>query len=320
MGVGVKEDEILLEGFARYQRARNLSPSTTRREALILRACLRETGASLATMTPQLLSAWLESRDLSARTRSSYLSYFSAFYSWAVRDRRLKEDPTRAIIRPKLPRSLPRPMPDVHLQLALQMARGRVRCWLCLGAFEGLRVSEMARLTGEDVQIHADPPVLRINHAKGDRDRVVPLHPTTASVLQDWGIPHHGPVFPGASPKVAIRPATITKHVSRFLRSLGISDTAHSLRHWFGSEMYRDSHDLRMVQEMLGHSNVSTTQGYTAFSPGAATRIVQQLGERLGNLNGNGPTAAGLLWAISAVAGCHLVVNGLGFHLAPLAT
>lgn len=58
---------------------------------------------------------------------------------------------------------------------------------------------------------------------------------------------------------------------------MGIAATAHQLRHWFGSQLYAKTRDLRMVQEMLGHSSPTTTAIYAAFNPGDAVDAVQSL-------------------------------------------
>jgi len=54
--------------------------------------------------------------------------------------------------------------------------------------------------------------------------------------------------------------------ISRYLRDLGIDATAHRARHWFATEVYAQGHDIRVTQELLGHSDPSTTAGYVAYS------------------------------------------------------
>lgn len=70
-------------------------------------------------------------------------------------------------------------------------------------------------------------------------------------------------------------PYTVGIAISRYLKELGIDATAHQLRHWFATEVYAHGHDIRVTQELLGHSDPSTTAGYVAYShidAGAAVR------------------------------------------------
>jgi len=76
------------------------------------------------------------------------------------------------------------------------------------------------------------------------------------------------------------RPWTPVRLAKRFgdgLRDVGVTATPHQLRHWFGSALYTRTHDLRLVQEMLGHSSPATTAIYTAFDRKAAGVAVQGL-------------------------------------------
>lgn len=300
-GEGDVTNDELVTAFARHQRVRNLSKATTKRETLVVRSLGRAYDCPLLKIKRQEIEEWLDASPRSPRTRSTYVSYLSAFYTWANREGLTDRDPTKAIIRPKLRRGLPRPMPDADLRLAAQKADPRMHLWLCLGALEGLRVSEIAALAVEDFLVDADPPMLRVVHGKGDKERLVPLHPYTIRALRQFGPPKRGYLFPGVYLSRHLKPETVTKYMTRYLRELGIEHTPHSLRHWFGVETYRDSRDLRMVQELLGHADVATTQGYTAFSPGAATAVVQRLGERLYSR----PPQA-LVW-LTAFAATHFV-------------
>jgi site-specific recombinase XerD len=65
--------------------------------------------------------------------------------------------------------------------------------------------------------------------------------------------------------------------IGRYLRDLGIDATAHQLRHWFATNVYAAGHDIRVTQELLGHSNPSTTSRYVAFSAVAAEAAVKSL-------------------------------------------
>ena len=72
-------------------------------------------------------------------------------------------------------------------------------------------------------------------------------------------------------------PNWLSACVSRYLKEMGINATAHSMRHWFASEVYANCHDIRVTQELLGHSDPSTTAGYIAYSHVDAAAAVGSL-------------------------------------------
>lgn len=210
---------------------------------------------------------------LSDRARYAWVSHLHGFYAWAIDFGHLRTDPTRQVIRPRMKPALPRPIPTADLALALEMATPSMRAWLTLMAFAGLRCVEVARL---DVDaILWDDHLLRV-HGKGDKERLVPMHPEVRRLLQSIPRPRRGRVFQrprgGGYP-----PAQVSREVSVYLDSLGIAATAHQLRHWFGTNLYRACHDLRVVQEMMGHASPTTTAIYADWSREEAFAAVGKL-------------------------------------------
>ena len=180
------------------------------------------------------------------------------------------------LARPRLRRHLPRPIADDRLEHALAVAPKPVRTYLVLAAYAGLRAAEVAALHRDDLMEHAAPPVLVVRDgAKGSKHRVVPLHPHVLHALAQ--IPERGYLFPHESGRGHVAPNTISKRANAFLHGVGIPDSFHALRHWFGTTLYRESRDLRLCQELLGHSDPKTTAGYAAFAPDRAAGIVAAL-------------------------------------------
>lgn len=92
------------------------------------------------------IDAWMDTRCLSPRTRYHYVSTLHGLFDWAVKYERLDRDPTLTVVRPRFPRSVPRPIPDAELLHALAVAPARERTIMALAAFHGLRAGEIARL------------------------------------------------------------------------------------------------------------------------------------------------------------------------------
>jgi integrase len=72
-------------------------------------------------------------------------------------------------------------------------------------------------------------------------------------------------------------PETVSIAIREHLRGLGIDATGHMARHWFATEIYAKTHDLRMTQELLGHAHTQTTAGYVAWSPANAAAAIGSL-------------------------------------------
>jgi site-specific recombinase XerD len=220
-----------------------------------------------------------EGRKLNSRTRYYWIAHLHAFYEWALNEGHVHEDPTRAIVRPKQRRVLPRPIADDDLELAIRTAPAQMRAMLTLAAFAGLRVQEIAGLDRDDI-IEAKS-LIRVRHGKGQKERIVPLHPDVLAALRCLPMPKSGAIF--VRPRGGRHlPYTVGIAVGRYLHEHGIDATAHQLRHWFATEVYAHSHDIRVTQELLGHSDPSTTAGYIAYSHVEAAAAVGAL--RLGGV------------------------------------
>lgn len=268
----------VVAAWGEQQRRDGLKPETVRRRCDDVRSLARFAAPrSVLDATRDDVEAWLtRNPPLSAKTRYGYLSTVHVFFQWAIVEELAERDPTARIRRPKLRKYLPRPIPPADLEVALRAADARMRSFLVLGALEGLRCKEIAGLDREDVQEYNEPPVLFVRAGKGDKERVVPLHPMVAMSLEVAGLPRSGALFTSRTGR-RLQPADVSAQINRFLHGLGIAATAHQLRHRFGSDAYRVSRDLRLVQELLGHASPTTTAVYAAWSPHEAVQVVNQL-------------------------------------------
>ncbi len=186
-------------------------------------------------------------------------------------------------MRPRLPRRLPRPIDDTDLARAIAAAPSAspLRCFLLLAAFQGLRCQEIAGLRGEDVD--RDAELLTVRHGKGGHERALPLHPLVAAQLPRVA---GGPLFTLAGGSSPLRSHNVSHVVNDHLHSIGIAASAHTLRHWHATKLYQATNDLRMVQELLGHASVATTQIYAGWDRAKAGPAVAAL--TVGPLFGSG--------------------------------
>ena len=235
----------------------------------------------LVDATPESIERMLDSREgrggrpLAARTRRTWISHLSSFYAWAVDWEHLPHDPTKRLIRPRLPRALPRPVDEAILEEAIRQAPPMLAAWLTLAGYAGLRCHEIAELERSDVL--DDQDLLRIA-GKGGTERLVPIGSTVWAALAAHGLPDRGPVFtrPDGRPW---GPSDVSRHASMHLQLLGFDAVMHQLRHRFGTQVQSECGDLRVTQELMGHADPATTAGYAAYSRTRARRAVEALDE-----------------------------------------
>lgn len=250
--------------FRQYQRVRGLSRKTIDRRDV----SLRQFAASIAPMpllkaNGDLIDEWLGTHR-SPATRRAYRSDLMAFYTWAAKrdlcvNPVLKTDPIR------VPKTLPRPVPATYLHAILDAATPDVRLMIALAAYAGLRCAEIAAIDANDVDLTKESPMLAVRCGKGNKDRLVPIHPDLAAML-------HG-LRPG--PLVSVSAQSVGHKVARHLRSLGIEATAHKLRHTFGTELARATHgNIVLVASLMGHEDISTSMGYVGWAQGQGSDAV----------------------------------------------
>lgn len=192
--------------------------------------------------------------------RSALVSYFDFLEIVELR----ADNPARKLPKVSIPSALPRPASEAALAAALTSADADVRLMILLAAYAGLRRAEIAGLHTDDVGDDG----LRIV-GKGGKHRVVPLAPFLREALE--ALPT-GWVFP--SPVLIGEPLTADNVGRKVTAALPGKWTTHTLRHRFATRAYQGSHDLRAVQELLGHSSVVTTQRYTMVSSDARMAAV----------------------------------------------
>lgn len=276
-GRTVGETWTLIDEWIEHRQRRGYSRSTIsagRREVTLLAEHLD--GALLSADHREIMR-WLDDRRITnPESRRCYLSHLSAFYRWAIREQHTATNPVDRVDRPRRKRRMPRPIPLADLDVVLDNANPEMRALLLCGLLAGLRCQEMAGLDREDVLEHHQPPTLFVSAAKGGHERTVPLHPALFAALRLHGLPRRGPLF--LAQTGARRTPSATSHLIRnhFLRC-GVDAAAHRLRHTYASNVLDECHDLRIVQELLGHQSPEPTAIYAAFSTRAAWSAVQAL-------------------------------------------
>lgn len=259
-------------------RTINRRPSTIyQRERALLRLTAA-TGLPLLAMDSVTLRDHCSRDGLDVEARASEVSHARGFYRWAVREGLLDIDPSARLERPKRPRRLPRPMSDERARAAIANAESPIREWLFFAAYAGLRACEIAQLRGEDLLRHQLPAVLVIRESKGGDMTTVPM--SSALVNAITALPSDGWCFPSGrgGKREHVSAAQLSKRANQYLHDLGIPDTFHSLRHWFGTNTYRATgRDLRATQELMRHKSPVPTAIYTFVDPTEGAQALDRL-------------------------------------------
>jgi site-specific recombinase XerD len=252
-----------LVAFVRHQRSKGLSPRTIKRRSW----SLGELAASVDP-SPIVAASSADIEDLllrwaSPQTRKSVLSDVRVFFTWAVRRGLVESNPASMLEVPKVPKRAPTPIRPQDVLRAVRASEGDVRLMVLLGAYAGLRVSEIAALAGRDV--HQYRGVLVVRAGKGGKDREVPLSSELATALAGCT---SGRLFGQMTGRA------VSHRIKRLFLALGIDARPHDLRASFATQLARRARgDVVAVARLMGHESVQTTERYMGYTPETAALV-----------------------------------------------
>lgn len=252
----------LVDQYLEWLRTCGRSPRTIGARRDILGRIDRALPYGIERATADELRDWIYRDEFSPATRETYYGAVRSFFVWGTNpyDPRLDYDPTPLLPRPTVPRALPRPVTDGQLQRILTESCEPYLTWSLLAAYEGLRCCEIAQLDRADI----DERTVLIRRGKGGKPGIVPTHPLVWAAVRDLpagplAVTEHGESATGQW--VSIHAAL---YFRRKLKMPGVA--MHRLRHWYGTNAYRATKDIRLTQELMRHSSPTTTAIYTLVS------------------------------------------------------
>ncbi len=296
--MNARNNLALLSGYAAYLRVeKGLRPLTCEAylsDLRIFAELLEQRNAILISAVEADVSAFLDhlrAHGIDSRSAARKLSCLRGFYKWLLLDRRIHHDPTVNIESPKawkvLPKSLAEPevtemleraaMDAAHPQAKATALRDRAILELLYGA--GLRVSEVTSLSVSDLGLEAGRAQVR---GKGDKERIVPLGRSAMQALEQYlreGRPHLDRISSVRKKKprpqdrsalfLSLRGMPLTRQwIWSLVKRSNRHTSPHGLRHSCATHMVEHGADLRSVQMLLGHADISTTQVYTHLALG----------------------------------------------------
>lgn len=259
------ELEAKLARWGNWQRAQNITRRTIHERSQLIRRWAVNLSIDPVTAGPEEVVDHLASLS-SPATRQANFYILRAWFKWLLMTGHRDDNPMAFVGTPKCPRRRPRPMATAHLERLLNIRlKRRTRTMILLAAYQGLRVHEVAKMRGEDVDLLAGR--LRVV-GKGSVDVTLPLHPIIAEEALRY--PRRGFWFPsyigtheGKAGSTPVLPRSVSTVIGDAMRRAEVPGTPHSLRHWFGTELVRSGANLREAQELLRHASLQTTALYT---------------------------------------------------------
>jgi integrase/recombinase XerD len=243
---------------------------------------------SLTTAQKNTLEAYIKSlhkRAFSPRTIARRLSSLRQFFHFLYTENIRKDDPTSLLDTPKQARSLPKSLTSDEIKILIEAAHTeedlRLAAMLELLYASGLRVSELVTLPASAIQkIASETQPFLIVRGKGNKERLVPLHATALEALQAYLALRIEPspwLFPSSSKKGHLTRQRFGQMLKNLALKAGLDPekiSPHTLRHSFASHLLANGADLRVIQELMGHSDISTTQIYTHIEREKLIRLV----------------------------------------------
>lgn len=266
MNVSEKGRERMLARLDEEMRLRKYSPATRKQYLGFVKRFL-DSGSD-----PRTFMLDLSDRCSRSTVRSAYFS-LTFFYRYVLHQP-FDEGIPLAKRGGRLPTVLNRE--EVHSMID-SAVNVKHKVLLMLLYYGGLRLSEARSLRWEDLDFERG--IIHIKHGKGDRDRAVFLHPRLSEALSVMGVKSSGYVLISSISKGAYTPRGIQLTVADIAKRVGIKKrvSPHTLRHSFATHLLESGADVRHIQKLLGHRNLSTTQVYAHIADREMIRIVSLL-------------------------------------------
>lgn len=256
----------LIDDYVNHLRAADRSPNTISTRRTHLERLARGIPCDPEHVDLDALSRFYAAQDWATEYRRSHRASAVGFFSWAHSTGRLPADPTAQLPRVAPAKPSPKPAPDSVWREAQIAADARTLTMLRLANEAGMRRAEVAVCSTDDL-VETVAGWNLIVHGKGRKDRVIPITDSLAAMIaagargHTAGARRHGYIFPGDDDG-HLSPKWVGVLCARAMPGVW---TMHKLRHRFASRAYRGSgNNIRVVQELLGHASVATTQIYLA--------------------------------------------------------
>lgn len=287
--------DAFLEMMAVERAAARNTLTAYRRDLADAETWLQGRGRDLAAASAEDVEAYFQElgeRGLSPATAARRRAAVRQFYRFALAEGWRTDDPSRRVDAPRRGRPLPKVLSTVEVERLIAAAGEkapaaalRLRCLIELTYASGLRVSELLALPLAAVA--RDPAFLMIR-GKGGKERLAPLNPAAREAVKAYlpvrasffakGTTASPWLFPSRGASGRLTAARFAQLLNEAARDAGVDSdkvSPHVLRHAFATHLLEGGADLRVVQALLGHSDIGTTQIYTHVATDRLRDVVE---------------------------------------------
>lgn len=215
-------------------------------------------------------------------TISRYISSLRVLFDYLELIGFVNGDPTERVKQPRLRRKIPSFLTPEEIKAMInsfdEEKKLKYKAIISLLYFCGLRVSELCNLRVDDVSFY--PPYVKVVMGKGNKDRLVPVSENLVPLLEMYVERYNPKIYFFENKGSPLHPSTVFRIVKRAAKKVGITKHIHphTLRHSFATHLIMNNVNVKIVQELLGHSNLSTTSIYLHVADKEKFDAVKKLG------------------------------------------
>lgn len=204
--------------------------------------------------------------NVTETTISRYISSLKTIFDYLQLIGMVSENPTERVRHPRLRKKIPNFLTSEEVKLILNAydedKELKYKTIILILYFCGLRVSELCNLRLEDISFY--PPYIKVVMGKGNKDRLVPINESIIPILEKYVAKHEPKIYFVENKGNPVHPSTVFRIVKRAAKRAGITKHIHphTLRHSFATHLIMNNVNVKIVQELLGHANLSTTSIY----------------------------------------------------------
>ena len=286
-----KQVKLFLEFLQNEKKLSDNTLQSYKRDIIQYQNYLEENGINYAKVSKEDIKAYLnylEQIGKKPSTISRNLASIRSFYQFSIRNKKIKNDPTEDVQSPKIEKRVPSVLTAQEVELLLEQPKDvdlkgtRDKAMLEFAYATGMRVTEIINLNIEDVNLEGEYVICRV----GSKQRNIPLGSLSLKALKEY-IDEARPILIRNEKEKAlfvnVNGQRLTRQgfwkiVKYYKEQAHITKdiTPHVLRHSFATHLLQNGADLKAIQTMLGHSDISSTQVYMQFQDPGLKDIYQK--------------------------------------------
>jgi integrase len=262
-----------LNKYKRYLIAKNNRPGTIKLRVIAANKFMSSLPGSGVIDEDSVYDFIYSLSNYATNTRNVYITGLKIFLDWKKSTGSLANESIDFTIPSKL-RGKPRPIPESDFTYCLRSAPPKLYLAFCLAGYAGLRRAEICELKTEDM-VRVGQRYHLIVKGKGEKERSIPASPKLYEAIKGYGGSDY--LVSKNRDGMKISANSLGLAVTKYMHEHNMRWRLHSFRHRFASQVYLETKNIRLVQELLGHSSLTATQIYTSYIDEAGFDAIDNL-------------------------------------------